>query len=515
MNTSARTNALRPVSSIMPPAAEMPLPYSHDLEESVIGGLLVDNQKWQEVAAIVSPDDFYSKPCREIYTAIIDLLGKGIPADVATVQDELEQKDRMAPIGGFAYLVEVAKNCPSAANVTAYATRVTEYAEERRLKLDLAAALSGDTEALDRVRAHPYSHRVQLPISKGFDGYNMTQSYVIKNYLPENSLTAIYGTSGSYKSFLALSWACHIATGQPWNNSRVIQGSVLYVVGEGGIGVPRRVKAWADSYNQGENPAFLYRVNCPVFFADPQQVYELEQAAKRIEKESRLPLKLIIVDTLARCFGGGDENRASDMGAFIQGCDKVKANTGATVLVVHHSGKDEDRGARGSTAFRAALDAEYMVKREGEGGALVLRCTKMKDCEEPEQQAFDLKSLPVFIDDDGDELTSLVLVDAGRKPAEEIPEELSGVNRLTGNHMMVWQAIRSRTANAEPCTRAVLRDDLKAMGAGFATIKNLTRTLDKLVTDGLISFDGEQITPISHTSDTIPQPQSEPLSELM
>ncbi len=500
MNTTAQADTLRPVISFKPPAVDIQLPYSHDLEESVIGGLLVDNDKWPEVAAIITPDDFYSKPCRELYTAIAGLLRKGIPADVATVQDELERKDRLTPIGGFAYLIEIAKNCPSAANVTAYATRVAEYAAERRLKIDLAAAFSGDTEALERVRCPAHDRRLLLPISKGFDGYNTTQSYVIKNYLPENSLAAIYGTSGSYKSFLALSWGCHIATGKSWNNNRVIPGAVLYVVGEGGIGVPRRVKAWADLYNHGKNPLFLYRVNCPVFFADPQQVYELEQAAKQIEKESRLPLKLIIVDTLARCFGGGDENRASDMGAFIQGCDRVKATTGATVLVSHHSGKDEDRGARGSTAFRAALDAEYMVKREGDGGALVLRCTKMKDCEEPAQQAFDLKPLPVFTDDDGDELTSLVLVDTGRKPVEEIPDELSGVNRLTGNHMMVWQAIRSRTAKSEPCTRTLIRDDLKAMGAG---IKNLTRKLEKLVAEGLISIDGERITPISHTSDTI------------
>lgn len=501
MNTTAHADALRPVITFKPPAVDIQLPYSHELEESVIGGLLVDNDKWWEVDAIITPDDFYSKPCQEIYTAIAGLLSKGVPADVATVQDELERQTRLTPIGGFAYLIEIAKNCPSAANVTAYAVRVAEYAAERRLKIDLAAAFSGDTEALMRVRCPTHNRRLSLPISKGFDGYDTTQSYVIKNYLPENSLTAIYGPSGSYKSFLALSWGCHIATGKTWNNSRAILGAVLYVVGEGGIGVPRRVKAWADLYNHGENPLFLYRVNCPVFFADPQQVYELEQAAKQIEKESRLPLKLIIVDTLARCFGGGDENRASDMGAFIQGCDRIKATTGATVLVIHHSGKDEDRGARGSTAFRASLDAEYMVKREGNGGALVLRCTKMKDCEEPEQQAFDLKSLPVFTDDDGDELTSLVLVDTGRKPAEEIPEELSGISRLTGNHMIVWQAIRSRTANAEPCTRSVIRDDLKAMGADT---KNFARTMAKLVDDGLISIDGEQINPLSHSSVTTP-----------
>lgn len=86
--------------------------------------------------------------------------------------------------------------------------------------------------------------------------------------------------------------------------------------------------------------------------------------------------------------GGADENKASDMGAFIAGCDAIKAATGATVLVVHHSGKDETKGARGSSSFRAALDAEFLVKRETVGAkALVLTCTKQKDAEEAESRS--------------------------------------------------------------------------------------------------------------------------------
>ena len=63
------------------------------------------------------------------------------------------------------------------------------------------------------------------------------------------------------------------------------------------------------------------------------------------------PGRLIILGTLARCFGGSDENAAKDMGAFIQGCDTSKAVTQTSVLIVHHSGKGQERGARGSSAF--------------------------------------------------------------------------------------------------------------------------------------------------------------------
>lgn len=210
------------------------------------------------------------------------------------------------------------------------------------------------------------------------------------------------------------------------------------------------------------------------------------------------PSGMIVLDTLARCFGGSDENAAKDMGAFIQGCDHIKAETGATVLVIHHSGKDLDKGARGSSAFRAALDVEFNVRREGEGGALVLSCTKMKDSEEPTTRAYDLSPLNLYIDNDGEEVNSLVVCDQGREVRDEdtpYDAELAGVQRLTANHIALWQSIRSRTASGDGCTKSLVRDDMRAMG--FDVSKKFTRWLDKLETEGLISIDGEHICPDS------------------
>ncbi|MBQ5158854.1 DNA primase, partial [Citrobacter freundii] len=199
---------------------------------------------------------------------------------------------------------------------------------------------------------------------------------------------------------------------------------------------------------------------------------------------------LVVIDTLARCFGGNDENDARDMGAFIEGCDTIKQKTGATVLVVHHSGKDEAKGARGSSSFRAALDAEFHVKREGEARALILSCTKMKDSEEPERHAYDLRQVDLYTDDDGDEVASLVVYDTPRE-AREIDPALAGAPKLSDNHMAVWQAIRSRTAKGEPSTRAVIRDDLKA--AGMDTSKHFSRWLTKLIDLGMVVKDGENL----------------------
>lgn len=80
--------------------------------------------------------------------------------------------------------------------------------------------------------------KTSLPLRKGSDGFDTQQDYLIKGYLPASSVASAYGASGSYKSFTAVSWGCHIATGKPWAGKPVTQGAVIYVVGEGGIGVP-------------------------------------------------------------------------------------------------------------------------------------------------------------------------------------------------------------------------------------------------------------------------------------
>ncbi|EBI4023310.1 AAA family ATPase [Salmonella enterica] len=374
-----------------------------------------------------------------------------------------------------------------------------ERAQKRRCELvaefmghDAAKdILTSDRIALLFPNTPPEVRKTKLPMSIGSTGYDSQMDYIIKSHLPANSLCSIYGPSGSYKSFLAVSWSCHIAAGKEWAGKRVTGGSAMYVVGEGGIGVRRRVKAWEYLHNEGNQLKNLYLVNRPVFPVRPEEVREVIIAAKQVEAETGQPVKLIVIDTLARCFGGNDENDARDMGAFIEGCDTIKRETGATLLVVHHSGKDEGKGARGSSAFRAALDAEFNVRREGEGGAIILTCTKMKDSEEPRQCAYDLKAVVLFTDDDGDDVRSLVVLDVPREVKGGDPD-LEIAKNLTGNHAALWQCVRSRKARGEPCNRAVVRDDIIAM-FGESGRKSFPRWLEKLVRDELIevSDDGE------------------------
>ncbi|ECD3769676.1 AAA family ATPase [Salmonella enterica subsp. enterica serovar Onderstepoort] len=332
--------------------------------------------------------------------------------------------------------------------------------------------------------------KITLPISWGSEGFDAQQSYVIKGLIPAESLCSTYGASGSYKSFLAISWSCHVATGMAWGGRRVSKGAVIYIAGEGSMGVKRRVKAWEITHDKVVTDLCI--INAPVFPASPDYVEQVIRTAGLVKSRTGENVRLIVIDTLARCFGGNDENDSRDMGAFIQGCDAIKQATGATVLVVHHSGKDETKGARGSSAFRAALDAEYRISRENSDvTALVAACTKMKDAEEPKESAYDLKSVEVFTDTDGEEIVSMVVIDVPRAPAEL--ERIEEAGNRTENHAALWQCIRTRTAHKEPCTIALLRDDMKKLGY---EMKHFRRWLYKLEKDGVITIDGNDVYPL-------------------
>ena len=103
-------------------------PHSLEAEQSVLGGLMLDNEKWDVVAEKVVAKDFYSRPHRIIFEGAAALLEAGNPLDLITLSEHLETADQLEDVGGFAYLAELAKNTPSAANILAYAEIVRERA---------------------------------------------------------------------------------------------------------------------------------------------------------------------------------------------------------------------------------------------------------------------------------------------------------------------------------------------------------------------------------------------------
>lgn len=203
-------------------------------------------------------------------------------------------------------------------------------------------------------------------------------AWIINGHVPQNSLGAIIGTPEAYKSFAALDLALGVASAVPWLGSLAIarQGATIFCAGEGAINMARRRRpAWREARGIREPIPFICFDAVPLIYS--------EQVSWFIEDVVKLGVKpvLIVFDTLSRMMGGLDENNAKDMGIAIEQADRVRRETGASVLFVAHSGKDPSKGLRGSSAGMAAFDWAIRADADHETLTVKLSCAKMKDAE--------------------------------------------------------------------------------------------------------------------------------------
>ena len=245
----------------------------------------------------------------------------------------------------------------------------------------------------------------------------------------------MYGAPGEGKTFVALDLAYHVAAGKPWMDRKVHAGPVLYLAYEGTGGMRKRAQAILQKHGQTDVPLYIHAAD-----------YNLRDVTGRKALGSLLavlPEKpvLIVLDTLARALKGGDENSAQDMGALNDAVGALVEATGACVLLIHHSGKNKNAGARGSSALLGAIDTELEV----EGKAVHAR--KQRDVELCESIGFKLHPLVVGVDDDGDEITSCVV--------EGAPVEYGSWGRtLSGNPKRGFEALCILRPDNSPVSNA-------------------------------------------------------------
>lgn len=193
----------------------------------------------------------------------------------------------------------------------------------------------------------------------------------VEGMIPRNSLVVAFGQPGDGKSFFSLAMCMSHATGDPLFGHEIKRELPIYVAAEGSAGLGIRLAAWKMFHNKPGKAGVSFLTE-PVQFMQFADVDRFLTAAEQLPE----PPSLIVVDTLARCLIGGDENSSKDVGLFIAGADRVRKKLGSTVLIVHHTTKD---GAtkRGSSALRGAADAMIQFERDGE--IIVVKCAKMKD----------------------------------------------------------------------------------------------------------------------------------------
>lgn len=190
-----------------------------------------------------------------------------------------------------------------------------------------------------------------------FESIKITQ--IVEDVITAGALSVMYGESNSGKSFIACDMACHLSCGMPWQGKRTVRGAVVYVAGEGAESIKLRVLAWRQHH--GMSP-YVAIVPAAVNLLDGNaDVDKIIRAALAVAEHYGEAVSLIVVDTLARAFGGGNENASEDMGAVITNADRIRGATGAHVMFVHHAGKDSSKGSRGHSSLKAATDTEIEV----------------------------------------------------------------------------------------------------------------------------------------------------------
>jgi len=294
--------------------------------------------------------------------------------------------------------------------------------------------------ALVEARARPWAEK---PVASRFGAVWFDDigrekdraDWLVKGILGGRDMSVLYGPPKGGKSFLALDLSCTMAFAAipsldppRWFDRRVYPGGVVYVAAEGQRGMLRRVSAWRSYHNvpvgQGV-PFVLLTTQIDLRSADGDTTPLIEEI-KRHGARMKAPVRLIVIDTLARALAGGSDNKPEDMGAIIKHCGRIQEEANAHVLIVHHMGKDAERGMRGHNSLHAAIDTAIEVGKSDEGGnQWTLR--DQKEGEAGSSFAFRLQPVTIGVDDEGDAITSCVVVpsETGIEPAGQTAKKPS------------------------------------------------------------------------------------------
>ena len=271
---------------------------------------------------------------------------------------------------------------------------------------------------------------------------NLNVADFVEGLLSAGALSVVYGPSNCGKTFFATDLGLHVAAGMEWRGRAVDQGAVIYCALEGGSGISNRVAAWRREQGlDGEEIPFAI-VPASINLLDPDA--DRQKLVSTIEiaaSELKTPVVLIVIDTLSRAMAGGNENAPNDMGAVVNSADFIRQATKAHVMFIHHSGKDDSKGARGHSLLRAATDTEIEVSRSDSQATSFARVTKQREMEIEGEFGFKLRTVELGTNRRGKPVTSCVV-----EPVDGSAPKAGANRELTGNNKLALVALRQAIA---------------------------------------------------------------------
>lgn len=227
-------------------------------------------------------------------------------------------------------------------------------------------------------------------------------TWLMEPLIPEQGIVGLYGQPSGGKSFIALDWAMHISEGMSWlGKYRTKQAPVIYIAAEGGSGIQKRVRAWMRAYDKPDLPAMYFLVS-PLYVREEGVV---EAFLEELENQDIYP-GLVVLDTLSRSFGSGEENSSADMGHFVDSVMRIAKGRYMSALIVHHTNATGSR-ERGHTSFRGSLDAMFSCVAEKNGDGRIVRLALTND-----KQKDDVEAGAIFVQPKENTGMSLVFEEA-------------------------------------------------------------------------------------------------------
>lgn len=362
---------------------------------------------------------------------------------------------------------------------------LARWANERGAGIDLDAPDASEFE--DLTSSEPDPARFQfLPADQFME--SRPASWIIKGLVPQAGLGVIYGESGSGKSFLVLDMALAITRGTAWRGHRVSQGSVAYVCAEGAGGFRGRLQAYK-RHVAADVGGFFVLGDAPNI-VERKTVDDLIAALRALGS-----LSVVVLDTWAQVTPGANENSGEDMGQALANCRRIHQATGALVLLVHHSGKDATRGARGWSGLKAAADVELEVIRADDQRAV--RVTKQKDGQDGEALGFRLQPVLLGVDEDGDDITSCVVehTDTGAPPRRQVAGPKGQHQKLVVRvlHELMGLDVVGGVSVPDLVDAVVQQMVPPEKGSQDKRRRNAMRALDSLVADRVLRIEGGKV----------------------
>jgi len=318
-------------------------------------------------------------------------------------------------------------------------------------------------------------------------------SWLVKRWIQSQALVMVHGPSGGGKTFVVLDWCLRMASGtEDWAGHKVRQGNVVYLAGEGHHGLRGRVAAWKHHHKAGKLAMWLSKDGCDL--NTPTGYLKVVEQVRMLKDRP----SVIVVDTLHR-FLSGDENSAQDAKTMLDACNALMQEFNCSVILVHHTGVSDEaqHRARGSSAWRGALDIEISIVPGKEGVPMQIVQRKSKDAELAETIHVELQqvAIPGWRDEDNQQVTSAVIVQAEAPTAPKKESKLDAHRKTFEN---AWWGTGAEIREGLPyISRSALKDKLAADGRKPRTIENdLSAAYPEKLIGALIL--SEIISPLEH-----------------